>query len=357
MSNNTIISTGTTYRIYDSSVETHDVLPKATYRVEFDPMSGYSLLRVEPLTAGEEKVYGSHEPRLNRISQAYSAMTRSLGVLLSGDKGMGKSLMVRMVAEKFANERDLPIILVESNTPGIASFIDTLGESVVVFDEFEKKFPAGGRMDEGDGAQSQFLGLFDGISSTQRLYLVSINEVSRLSDFFINRPGRFHYHIRFDYPAAAEVREYLTEQAPGADPAEIETAVTFSQRVKLNYDHLRALAFELNLGGTFSEVIGDLNIKNMGGETYKFTVELDDGTKIHTNQGINFFAGAETPIEVETWWKNHDFEFEFALGDVQSSDHGMFINGEDIEVKDAPEGTAKVARCTIELVHQRSIGF
>jgi hypothetical protein len=43
---------------------------------------------------------------------------------------------------------------------------------------------------------------------------------------------------------------------------------------------LRAIAFELNLGITFSEAIGDLNIINVRDESYKIVLQFDDGTTI-----------------------------------------------------------------------------
>ena len=267
MAGNSIIRTGNTFRIFDDSVQTYDTIPPGTYKVQFNPFAGYSLLKTDELEAGNEKVYGSHDDRLDRITAAYEKVERSLGVLMSGDKGMGKSLMIRLISERFREQLGLPVIIVDEETEGLPDFIDSLGECVVVFDEFEKKF----------SAQEKFLGLFDGMSNTKRTYVVTCNNVNKLSDFFVNRPGRFHYHIRFDYPDAEAARIYLTEQAPSASQEQIDAAVTFARRIKLNYDHLRAIAFELELGGKFRDVIGDLNIKNIDPPNYKLVVRTKDG--------------------------------------------------------------------------------
>lgn len=279
---NSIISQGTSYRIYDSSVETHDELPVATYRVKFNPMAGYSLLRVEDIEVGSDTIYGTHKQRLERMSQAYSSTDRSLGVIMSGDKGMGKSLMIRLLAEHFATERNLATVLVDANSPGLAEFLDTLGETVVVFDEFEKKF----NEDEDSDAQSQFLGLFDGISSHKRLYVVTVNRVEDLNDFMINRPGRFHYHIRFNYPTSDEVRQYLRDQVADITDEQVEDVAAFALRTKINYDHLRSIAFELKLGGEFADIIGDLNIKNLTSTMYTVTVTFSDGVELKSVESI-----------------------------------------------------------------------
>jgi len=327
MTKNSIISQGTSFRIYDSSVETHDLLPNGTYKVVFSMFSGFSLTKLdEPMTSGEEKIYGNHEARLGRIVNAYDNMDRSLGVLMSGDKGMGKSLMIRLLAEKFANRSGLPIVIVDESNDGLADFIDTLGECVVVFDEFEKKFDR----DE----QNKFLSLFDGLSTTQRLYVVTVNELHRLNDYLVNRPGRFHYHLRFDYPDADEVREYLNDQAPAASVEDVEAAVTFSQKIKLNFDHLRAIAFELELGGKLAEVIGDLNIKRLGGgPEYDLTILLEDGTKFTERNNFDLFASAPSELQ-EVAARNRageylSFKFDGSL--VASVGTKLFLPVEAIE--------------------------
>lgn len=279
---NTIIQTGTSYRIFGESVTTHSELPVGTYRVTFSENSGYWLEKAPALHAGEETVYGSHERRLHRIINTYTRLegSRSLGILLSGDKGMGKSLMLRMLSHAVQEQLSLPVVLVDSNTPGIVTFLNTLGPCLIVFDEFEKVFS----YDEDSDAQSQFLSLFDGTSTVSRLYAVSINDIEDVSDYMINRPGRFHYHIRFDYPGEDQIRQYFTDKAPTLTADQVDKVVDFSTKVPLNYDHLRAIAFEMSLNGEeFHEVIGDLNIKNVHHQSFHVQAVFEDGT---TMEGV-----------------------------------------------------------------------
>lgn len=277
-----IISTGDTYRIHGSEVSLHNQLPAGTYRVAFSPMSGYSLTRLEDLSVGEEKTYGAHPHKLERIGRAYNASNRSLGVLMSGDKGMGKSMMIRLLAEFAQDELKLPTVLVDASTPNLPEFLDSLGEAVVVFDEFEKKF------DTED--QASFLGLFDGISTQKRMYVVTVNNLDGVSDFLKNRPGRFHYHIKFQYPTLDEVREYITDKVPNISDANLDAVSMFAMQTKVNYDHLRAIAFELNLGGDFSDIIGDLNVGETTVGTYKATITLENGRVIETNERLRLYG-------------------------------------------------------------------
>lgn len=327
MTNPTVVAVGETYRLFGDSVTTHDVLPAHTYTVEFSELTGYSLRRTEPLSSGDEKVYGNHEDRVRRITRSYEAMDRSLGVILSGDKGMGKSLMLRMVAEVMRDKHDLPTIIVRHNTPGIASYIDEIGEAVIVFDEFEKIFASDHRGDD----QSQFLSLFDGMSTAKRLYILSVNDLTKLNDFMQNRPGRFHYHMRFTYPAADMIRTYLKDQAPGASDVDIRDVVNFSRRFDLTFDHLRAIAFELNLGESFLDVVGDLNIKRSlnHGDTAEVIVTLDDGRVVTFNGYVDLFE-EDRPVEMYDRITGLDIDFRL-LGAVES-DEGLVLDASNVKV-------------------------
>lgn len=352
-----IISTGTTYRIFDSSVETHDELPLATYRVRFSPMEGFSLQRTSDLEVGTEKVYGNHARRISRILSAYNQFDRSLGVLLSGDKGMGKSLTIRMLADEARRKLSLPVIVVDSNAPGLADFLDSLGEVMVVFDEFEKVFPSGGGDDD---AQQQFLSLFDGISTTRRLYVISANQVHHLSDYLVNRPGRFHYHIRFDYPDADQVREYLRDQAPRANATEIEQAVIFSRKVNLNYDHLRAIAFELNHGGeAFADIIGDLNIKRVDTPVYQVKTTFDDGTSLSTIERLDLFHSLDEFAEASVCaWKGRErIEYSFDTRQVIARGTKLMVPMSAVSVECKTPDLGEVESVTLSLTGQQDIGF
>ena len=92
----------------------------------------------------------------------------------------------------------------------------------------------------------------DGMSGGKKLFVITCNSLHKLSEFLINRPGRFHYHFRFDYPNADEIREYMTDKIPTEMHGEIDAVIAFAARVRLNYDCLRAIAFELSTGLSFA---------------------------------------------------------------------------------------------------------
>lgn len=323
----TIVASGGAYRLYDGSVQTFDQLPAGTYSIEFSPMTGYSLRDAEPLEAGDEKVYGDHLDRVRRISHSYQAMSRSLGVILSGDKGMGKSLMIRMLAERMREEHSLPVVLVQQSTPGLAAFLDELGDAVVVFDEFEKIFPNSGEQE----AQNQFLSLFDGLSTTKRLYVLSVNNLHLVNDFMLNRPGRFHYHMRFNYPDQTTIENYLTDQVPNISTQDVMDIIEFSRKYNLNFDHLRAIAFELNLGERFADVIGDLNIKRLQASDQHVELRLTqvDGEVISLACRIDLFdlEGVQRVTDYAS-----GFEIAFRVRDAVSTAEGYQLQPNHVQV-------------------------
>ena len=314
-----IVSTGSTYRIFDESVRVFNDLPVGTYKVRFNPMAGFSLQKVEDLRSNGEKAYGTLEKRVKKIIRTFQNTTRSLGVLASGDKGMGKTMMLRTLADKARTELSIPVIIVDSNAPGLADFIDTIGESIVVFDEFEKVFRID---DEGEDSQSQFLGLFDGMSTTKRMYVVTVNEINRVSDYLINRPGRFHYHLRFDYPRADEVREYMGDNGIPSD--QIDKVVSFTNVANVNYDHLRAIAFELSGGEDFYEVISDLNIKRTERVRYQIELVFDTGKEVSSLVFLDLGdSSGVTHFRIDT---PRDYIFgSIALDKVTVGTHGITV--------------------------------
>lgn len=272
-----VVSSGAKYMIYDDYVATYKKLPAKTFRAEFSKMTGPYLVETSNLSV-KEKAYGNYDVKVEKVMNRFEEFNRSLGVILSGKKGIGKSFFTRMLADK-AVASGMPVVIVDSAFPGLVQFIDSIDqEAMILFDEFDKTFT---RLDEdGDcdtSIQDGLLSMFDGISQGKKLFVITCNEVGRLSEYLINRPGRFHYHFRFLYPSADEVVEYLHDKLDEKYWGEIAAVVGFTQMTNLNYDCLRAIATELNAGENFKDAITDLNILNTDRVSYDIEVTFDNG--------------------------------------------------------------------------------
>ena len=333
------IQTGTIYRVYDDSMQTHNQLPAQAYLACFDPQSGPFLKKYSDLKISE-KVYGVHLEKVDKVLNSFKIFNRNLGVILSGDKGIGKSLFSKLLSIK-AIESGYPLIIVNSYFPGIGEYLAEIDQEIVVlFDEFDKTFELserGGRDNNAEkgSPQTEMLTLFDGIAQGKKLFIVTCNDINSLSKFIVNRPGRFHYHFRFEYPTAAEIEEYLMDSL-NTDKAkeQIKNVIAFSQKTKLNYDCLRSIAFELNLGLTFKEVIQDLNILNLDCERYTLVMYMDNGLRlIAKNNAIDLFTDQKICVDFyDNELYEEVFEAYFNPIHIEWDATGNIIRGDHIDI-------------------------
>lgn len=292
------IQIGNRFEIYDDNLQTHDCLPAKTYTVKFAKMTGFYLELHSPLSVNE-KVYGIHQQKVDKVLRAFSGFNRNLGVILSGNKGIGKSIFAKLLALQ-AVQRGIPVIIVERFIPGIASYLESIEQEVMVlFDEFDKTFSNIKAGENEPDPQAGLLSLFDGVATGKKLFVVTCNELYGLNDYLINRPGRFHYHFRFEYPSDSEIQEYLCDKLDRNYWSQIDAVIAFSRKVDLNYDCLRSIAFELNTGNDFADAIKDLNIINTHDMRYDISLHFENGTVlVDRNYEMDLFNSGD----VETLW-------------------------------------------------------
>ena len=296
-----IIQWGERYNLHDDSVKTFDMLPPKSYTLEFDPEQGCYLMEHADIKV-TEKAYGVQDKKIQKVMTAFEDFQRNLGVILSGDKGIGKTMFAKRLCEK-AIEQGIPVVIVENQYPEMVRFIERIEQKcLVLFDEFDKLFDAQNECeyedDVAENGQTELLSLFDGTSGGKKLFVVTCNTIDGLNSYLINRPGRFHYHFRFDYPSETEIEKYLSDKLEKEFYCEIPKVLKFSRRVKLNYDCLRAIAFELNRGVAFEEAISDLNIVNAEEYEYDVTLHFQNGAKLYKKRlSLDLYDGDESDWE------------------------------------------------------------
>ena len=314
-----IVKSGDNYQIYGNSVETFKKLPVGTFDVNFHKMMGFYLSERNNLFANEEKIYGNTIKKTEKVLKSFELSNRNFGLILSGEKGIGKSLFVRILSEKAIN-KSLPVLICNHYYPGIADFLSEIDqEIVVIFDEFEKTFC---ETDCGD-PQEEMLSLFDGMDNGKKLFVITCNEIRDLNEYLLNRPGRFHYHIIINQPGAEEIREYLKDKLDEKYWFNIEKIVKFSFGVKITYDILRALSFDLNQGYNLAETLEDLNIQNT--QPIRFKIKLTD------QNGIVYLNNTES-ISIKPF--SNDFSYIWVQSE-KNRDNFAFrigIKGSDIEI-------------------------
>lgn len=345
-----VLNTGTTYKIFDESMRAFNQMPAGVYKIGFSPMTGYSLIKTDNIEVNE-KIYGNHLAKVEKVYKTFKVFPRNLGIILSGDKGIGKSLFAKLLSIK-AVENGYPIIICDCHYPGIADFLGSIQQEVVVlFDEFDKTFNQ--KKEESD-AQAEMLTLFDGLYMGKKMFIITCNEIRYLNDYLINRPGRFHYHFRFEYPTEAEVNEYMKDKVTEEFWGEIPAVVEFSKKVDLNFDCLRAIAFELNMGSTFAEAAKDLNIVNVEKPEYTALLYFKDGTVYKRSElRIDLFNDSE---EIKSWFNhsgkypnvfvtfnttNHYYDYDKGAIVVPKSDIDIFFEKDEYFGSNEEELTSK----------------
>lgn len=263
-----------------------DRLPVGVYSVEFDTTRGFFLQPSESegvILSDDAVMLGSNAGKERKIIEAYRRRSTSTGVLLSGDRGLGKTMLLRRVARLALTELEIPVIILPFAYEGVAGFLANISqEFVLVLDELEKMF-----LEVED--QNMLLSLLDGVSSHRRLVLATVNDVSRLSDHMMGRPNRFYYHLQFDYPLFDDAVAYLRGKGVELDENGLMQlrAVTLLQ--PFNYDILAALADELNAGYGMDDTLNDLNTDNRDGcnVLLDVAVELEGGCVVRGSTWVS----------------------------------------------------------------------
>lgn len=221
----------------DGAIDIHQKLPAGTYTVGLHPEKGF-FLKVITDFKNVGKVYGDTPKHADRIVNSFNVRPNSTGVWLTGEKGSGKTMLAKIVSQTLVAD-GVPTIIINSPFCGDAfnSFIQSLDDAVVIFDEFEKVFDS----DE----QEAILTLLDGVYPTKKLFIITTNDVYRVNQHLNNRPGRIFYRIEYKGVDLAFVREYCQDNLNNKSYIEKICSI-ISLYHCFNFDMLKALVEEMN---------------------------------------------------------------------------------------------------------------
>ncbi len=230
------IKSGSVFRqTSEENLELFRYLPLNNYVVKYNKINNYYYLEKTPLFQVPEKLYGNVEALCDRILTTYSARNTSLGVLLSGQKGSGKSLLAKLLSVRSQK----PTVIVNEcfDDAEFVSFIQSIETpSVIIFDEFEKHYDR--------DSQNSILTLLDGTAQSNHLYVLTANEKYRISLYFINRPGRVYYNIDYSEVDVTLLRDYISDNLNNQDYAEELFLLLCS--INCNFDQVQSVVCEMN---------------------------------------------------------------------------------------------------------------
>lgn len=234
-----------------------DNLTPAVYTVQFSDMAGYYLTYHLEKFSEPSHIYGSSASKIEKIVNTFQLRDKSTGVLLTGDKGSGKSLISNLSANK-AIALGYPVIVINESYTGanFNEFIESIGDCVLFFDEFGKVYS-----DEDD--QESLLTLLDGTTSAKRLVLMTENKERLISEFIIGRTGRVFYHFRFDKLEKSVIKEYCKALAV-SEEVQGQIEEVYYGCFDFSFDILKAIVDEyLRYGGDIKDIVQDMNITSI----------------------------------------------------------------------------------------------
>lgn len=173
------------------------------------------------------------------------------GVLLSGLKGSGKTLLMK----KLAKESGLPIIVVDKGvySNDIETFFSRITTDVcVLFDEIDKYWDT-----------RYLLGFLDGVKPTcKKIVVATCNDEQEIDEFLNDRCSRIRYKMNFSGLTKEIVSGIINDIIKDKNKADAAAEYVCSNIKTISHDNVIIFAEELknNPDDSFDEIMEILNI-------------------------------------------------------------------------------------------------
>lgn len=328
---------GTVFIPEDSAnLNVKDELPVGNFIIKEDPQTEKLYFeQVDSFEPLKGRVYGDTLAMGDKFMNTYLHRTASTGVMLSGEKGSGKSLLAKHLS-LLGYGHGMPTIII--NTQMVGDKFNQLIQNVhqkciVLFDEFEKVYDK--------EHQEKVLTLLDGVFPSKKLFIVTCNDKSRMDAHMINRPGRFFYAPEFLGLEESFIDEYAGEILKPGLRQHIDDIRKASHLFEsFNFDILKAMCEEMNrYDETPKQVLKYLNAKPSG-ERGRFSTTLYNQAGVELPAGQYYPNGDRhiSPLSGNldfTWYEptvdakgepdSEEREISFQPGDLKSNDKDTFF--------------------------------
>lgn len=239
----------------------YDLVNGKVYNLKWDRYNGVSYFEEDGSLSLPAKVYAtkSDDIFIKRVNTYFQKTSKlSTGVMLSGIKGTGKTVMAKVIAKN----SNLPIIVVDEDYPTgrINDFFRKFETPVtIIFDEVDKHWDT-----------ENLLGWLDGVqTNAKKLVLFTCNNEDRVNDYLKDRCSRVRYIRHFEANDNARfLREILRDKGIAED--NIENTYTFivNNFGLLSIDNILSFIDEKLLLPELSneEIFNDMNISSKRGK-------------------------------------------------------------------------------------------
>lgn len=286
------------YIIDDGTVESFNTLPLGTYILKKNEMEEFYLQEIENFYI-KDKLYGNIEKDTKKIINTFKKREKSTSILLEGIKGAGKTLLSKKISIELLKD-NIPTIIIKDKFYGTEFdlFIESLKSEVLfIFDEFDKYYGYY-KSEEGD-PQEQLLKTLDGNFTSKKYFIIIANDICKINNYFLGRPGRIFYHIQFNGLEEDAIKEYILDRVKSKKSQEI--IIKFCKVLNnITYDILDCICEEANIYKDFSEdsLINYMNL-DIGSRDGNFEILVFDkkeNLEYKTNTDKNIFVEKEIYI-------------------------------------------------------------
>ncbi len=232
-------------------------LPPQVYRLHQDKDKQHYVTPSLPCFDEPAKVYGKSLERVERYWNDFSSKLGSSSILLTGTLGSGKSMIAELLCNK-AIKNNYPVIQATEINATIVTvqYITALTNVVILFDEFGKNF--------NNKLQEKMLSMMSGVGSGKKLFILTENYKSRLSEFLFNRPGRVRYSHDFSR-LEVEVLEEYCEDMKVSKQFYNNLLIKYNEITSFTFDQLQGLVTEHKKypNDSFDELLEWLNLDGL----------------------------------------------------------------------------------------------
>ena len=233
----------------------YDLINGKVYNLKFDRFNVGAFFEEDGALNLPKKVYTTKDDDLfiKRVNTYFEKTNKlSTGVMLSGVKGTGKTVMAKIIAKNSG----LPIIVVDEDFPTsrINDFFRKFSTPVVViFDEVDKHWDT-----------EDLLGWLDGIqTNAKKLVLFTCNNEDRVNEYLQDRCSRVRYKRHFEPNDNTRfLKEILKDKGVAKDEIEATYKFIIDNFKLLSIDNILSFIDEkMSFPGMSNEtILKDMNI-------------------------------------------------------------------------------------------------